>query len=352
MENFLEIDFIQIDSDGSGDAIPIRYKRNDITTIHLVDAGYKSTGQQIIDYINENYGNPKIIDAVIITHPDQDHLGGIITVLESFDVKSIWMNRPWLYASELLGKFKRFRTVDGLEKHLRKAYPKLDKIEKHADSQSIPIYAPFQGEKIGEFTVLSPTKKFYLSQVLKSDKTADIHESSLLKSLTEKLAAVIKSALWGEEHFPSEGTAPENQMSVIQYLDFDGHSFLLTGDAGREAFKIASEYALSIGITLPMKGKFQVPHHGSRRNVNIEMLDTWLGPKQRRNDPNRRGTAVISASDKDKDHPKKVVIRACFHRGYPVITTEYGSKRVGVNAPNRSGWSTANPVKYPEEMED
>jgi hypothetical protein len=41
----------------------------------------------------------------------------------------------------------------------------------------------------------------------------------------------------------------------------------------------AADYAPHIGLTLPRIDRFQVPHHGSRRNVSTEILDRWLGER-------------------------------------------------------------------------
>ena len=34
----------------------------------------------------------KKVDIVVLTHPDQDHLGGLIYILENFDIKEVWSN--------------------------------------------------------------------------------------------------------------------------------------------------------------------------------------------------------------------------------------------------------------------
>lgn len=66
-------------------------------------------------------------------------------------------------------------------------------------------------------------------------------------------------------------------MSVVQYANLHGHRILLTGDAGRAGLAEAADYAPFAGLALPGIDRFQVPHHGSRRNVSTEILDRWLG---------------------------------------------------------------------------
>ena len=143
-------------------------------------------------------------------------------------------------------------------------------------------------------------------------------------------------------------------MSVVQYGTLLGETILLTGDVGRDGLTEAAEFAPSVGLELPGISRFQVPHHGSRRNVSTELLDVWLG--KRLGSPVKEGeekfSAYISASKKDENHPRKAVIRAMHHRGGRVITTENGDKRSGKNAPYRKGWEAAESVPYPNEQEE
>ena len=65
-------------------------------------------------------------------------------------------------------------------------------------------------------------------------------------------------------------------MSVIQYANLCSEKILLTADAGRDALTEAADYAPWAGLILPGINRFQVPHHGSRRNLSTEILNRWL----------------------------------------------------------------------------
>ncbi|HIF9419666.1 TPA: ComEC/Rec2 family competence protein [Photobacterium damselae] len=354
MEDFYEIDFLNVQSKKSGDAIPLRYCIGGTTRIHVTDGGFQDTGYTVIEHINKYYGNPVYIDAVIVTHADGDHSGGLRKLFEIYEVGELWMARPWLYANELLERFARFTTVDGLTKRLREVYPNLVALEDLAIKHGVPIREPFQGAKIGAFHVLSPSKAFYLDLVVESDKTPHAAKTESFadaeKNFVIKVKNFIKST-WGAETFPPEDTSSDNNMSVVQYAELCGEKVLLTGDAGRAALNDAAEFAPCIGLILPGIDKIQVPHHGSRRNVSSELLDKWLGPKLATKPEKGHFSAVISASKDDDDHPRKSVIRAFTHRGAQVLTTEYANKRVSRNAPAREGWIPATAVPYPEEQE-
>ena len=362
MSDFFEIDFLDIESKKSGDAIPLRYSSNGITRIHITDGGFQDTGDKVVQHVKKYYDDPNTIDAVIVSHPDGDHAGGLREVLETFDVSELWMLRPWLYADELIDRFARFSNVENLVRRLKEVYPNIVALEEIAESKGIPIYAPFQGEVIGEFIVLAPTKERYLDLVVESEKTpkaARAAEESVqsmfanLGHLVEKVVSFIRAA-WGEETFSSEETSHENEMSVIQYANLFGKKILLTADAGRGALTEAADYAPWAGLELPGIDRFQVPHHGSRRNVSTEILDRWLGERlsEKLEDGAEEFTAIISASKEDKDHPRKAVIRACIHRGAKVISNEGPDIRTGYNKPPREGWTAIQPLPYPEEQEE
>jgi beta-lactamase superfamily II metal-dependent hydrolase len=355
MSDYFEIDFLDVGNSKSGDAIALRYNLDEKMRIHIVDGGFQETGEKLIEHIKEYYDSPSYIDAIIVTHPDGDHAGGLRDLFENFEIGELWMLRPWLYADEIIDRFKRVTSVENLKKRLKEIYPNIAALEEIAEEKGVPIYEPFQGRKIGEFVVLSPSKDFYLNLVVESEKTPEatkIAQESLLEAtgkLIRKAVAFIRSA-WGEEIFPEEDTSPENNMSVVQYANLCGKKILLTGDAGRAALMEAIEYAPLEGIIFPGIDRIQVPHHGSRHNVSSEILDNLIGPKLQTRQENF--TAIISAAKDDKDHPRKAVIRAFIHRGAKVITTEGKSIRTGHKAPHRDGWTAVESVPYPEDQEE
>lgn len=363
MTDFYEIDFLDVESDKSGDAITMRYKINGAETIHLTDGGFQSTGDKIISHIDKYYGKPKKIHHVVVTHNDSDHAGGLRKVLEEKEVGALWMLRPWLYAEELIDRFSRFKNVDNLKARLKEIYPNIAALEEIAETNNIPIYAPFQGEKIGAFTVMSPTKSRYLDLVVASEKTPEAakdenrSQANLLKSFAyaiEKAGDFIRS-LWGDEKFSSEETSAENEMSVVQYASLCDEKILLTGDTGRAGLSEAADFAPTIGLNLPGINRFQIPHHGSRRNVSTETLDRWLGQRfdnQADAEKANKFSAIVSAAKKDTNHPRKAVVRAIIHRGGRVSKTEGRDICYSKNAPQRDGWGPVTPEKYPSDQED
>jgi hypothetical protein len=58
------------------------------------------------------------------------------------------------------------------------------------------------------------------------------------------------------------------------------------------------------------------------------------------------------SAERDKDHPRKAVVRAMIHRGGLVAATEGKSIRTSMNAPDRKDWVAVKPPDYPDEQED
>ncbi len=360
MEDFFEIDFLNVESSKSGDAIPLRYRIDGQTRIHVTDGGFQETGDKLIEHINKYYNSPSYIDAVIVSHPDGDHAGGLRTLFDEYQIGELWMLRPWLYADELINRFSRFTSTDNLEKRLKELYPNLVALEDLAEQEDVPIREPFQGSQIGAFTVMAPTKDSYLDCVVESEKTPEAAKEALAQTTRDTFGRIVEKAItfirsaWGEEIFSEEDTSPENNMSIIQYAVLCDQSILLTADAGRVALTEAVDYAPYAGLSLPGVDRIQVPHHGSRRNVSTEILDRLLGHllPSKPEKGKEKFTAIISAAKKDEVHPRKAVKRAFIHRGAKVVSTEGKNIYTYNNAPNREGWGPVEPLPYPEDQEE
>jgi hypothetical protein len=363
LADFFEIDFLDVESDKSGDAIAIRYEIGGRTLIHVVDGGFQDTGESLAAHIRKFYGAPRRIDHVVATHPDGDHAGGLRTILEEFEVGALWMLRPWLYAGEIIGRFEDFTSVENLKRRLKDCYPNIAALEEIALRRNIPIYEPLQGAAIGAFRVLAPTRTRYLDLIVDSERTPEAAEqaergagaviAALLERAAAKVVAFVKAA-WGAEAFSPDDVSAENEMSVVQYGALCGKRILLTADAGRGALSEAADYAPASGLTLPGIDRFQVPHHGSRRNVSTELLDRWLGPRLAAQPEKGKELfhTYISSAKKDEAHPRKAVVRAMIHRGGSVATTEGKTVRSSLYAPNREGWVAVTPLPYPDEQEE
>ncbi|HLD82343.1 MAG TPA: ComEC/Rec2 family competence protein [Candidatus Omnitrophota bacterium] len=82
-EALLKIHFIDI---GEGDSILIQHKDRNV----LIDTGNILSGYKLVDYLKNN--KVSVIDHLIITHPDLDHLSGVFFVLPKLKVENLYDN--------------------------------------------------------------------------------------------------------------------------------------------------------------------------------------------------------------------------------------------------------------------
>ncbi|WP_171208737.1 MULTISPECIES: MBL fold metallo-hydrolase [unclassified Ruegeria] len=283
-----EIEFLPV-GEGNGDAICVRYSTNGSDfVIHVVDAGYVNTGQTVVDHIKKYYDEPDFIDHLVVTHPDRDHLGGVKTVLENFDVGSLRMNRPWLYAEQVLDNFHGRYTLQGLENALREAFPVLAELERTALQRGVKIDEAFAGHDIGAFKVLAPLKDRYLASISEFDQTPtsyqDVQSQGILAMASQAGRRFVEKAkqffseTWNEEKLEEnpDPTSTLNETSIVQYAIIDDRAVLLTADSGPIGLNEAAGVAEYLNIKRPLNF-IQIPHHGSRRNVTPSVLDQWLG---------------------------------------------------------------------------
>ena len=375
-----EIDFIGVNKEQAAkdaDAICLRWKNYDqygnaVYKVGVVDGGFENHGKAIVRHMNRYYFNDwggnkkpdeKVIDFMIVTHSDNDHTIGLKQVLENFSVKKIYMNIPWLYESELYDFIRDRRiTPYSLTRKLREAYPHVSEIEDIAVKQGIPIYSAFQGTLIEErLRILSPTKDFYLQLLVDSDKTPLQEESSLLHQIGDshqkmeeaaKAYAYTKYESWQDEILREDvDTTAENESSVVLYGNMDEEGFLLTGDAGIQALRIAMDYMDSIDIDIKQRVSFyQIPHHGSRRNVSPSILNRMLGDKVAKYETKRK-KAFASAAD-SSDHPLKVVTNAYTKRGVKVYKTGANCIRHHRGEMPERNWEAATPIEFSNYVEE
>jgi beta-lactamase superfamily II metal-dependent hydrolase len=72
---------------GHGDAVWVRGPDGQDL---LVDGGYRNEGPDLAAYLRARGCND--IEYMLVTHPDADHIGGLITVLQEMPVRAVWYN--------------------------------------------------------------------------------------------------------------------------------------------------------------------------------------------------------------------------------------------------------------------
>lgn len=361
MSNNYEIDFHPVGEGArSGEAITARIAIDGRSEVYVVDGGTMQSGESVVTAINQYYGTTNI-DRMVLTHPDDDHSSGLRYILENCDVRELWMHRPWLYADELVSRFKYAWTEQGLRQKLREGFPIVAELEEIALRKGVQIHDPFAGSQIGVFTVLSPTRDFYLDLLPNMSRTPEPADHAVIDDLRQSSAAgffgAIKNVVfgvfesWDIETLDNAGeTSASNESSVVLFGQVDEKRILLTADAGQLALERATSLCEQAGVPLQQFSVVSMPHHGSRRNIGPALLDRIIGP--RLSNGNSNGTiAVASAAKDDEHHPKRVVMNAFKRRGCETATTEGVGILTRYNVDMRAGFSAIKEIPIFSDVE-
>ncbi|WP_151735945.1 ComEC/Rec2 family competence protein [Paenibacillus tengchongensis] len=200
------------------------------------------------------------LDAVILTHGDQDHAGGLQAVLEGMPVSALLFNGT-LADSEAYGELMR----TALRKEVR-------------------LYAVHQG------MTLSPDGGTKLHFLWPETPTAGSSSDAGVPLIEE-----------------------QNHDSVAFRLEMNGYSFLFTGDMDKAAETEIVEAAELAGISAANSVEvLKAAHHGSKTSTGAGWLQFWQ-PK----------TAVISAGVNNLyGHPNSEVLERLAAAGIRVFRTD------------------------------
>lgn len=359
-ENYsLEIDFMPVgDGEKSGDAIALRFGLYEDgkwknQRVFIIDGGNIASGEALVKHVKEVYKTTKV-DRVILTHPDSDHASGLRKVIEELDVEKIWMHRPWSHWGDLKDSIVDGRiTKKSFTDKLKEAYQYAHDIQQLAIEKKIEIFSPKQGKSYsigGEsiLTVLGPSEELYTGLIQASGKTPDmgVFESTRTFSTDTKT----KTKLVHEDmNFTTENlaetdmpTSAENDMSLVLLLTVGKARVLFTGDAGTQGMHKAIYYATEKGISLKNLNIFDVPHHGSRRNLSKGILRHISA-----------NYSVVSCSVLGAPkHPSPIVINSLIRRNMTPYKTQGKvlNFRFG-GVPSREGYTTATPMPFTNIVE-
>ncbi len=264
------IDFLDVKD---ADAIVISYKKDDHSPriIVVVDAGNISDSDKIKHHIFETY-RTNVIDYAICTHPDIDHMGGFFGLLKDEDVTidKFLFKDPCRYLH--MSDFKRIRNEDEAIRRAIRAYNhpnfnemnlidlavyNCEKVESVSDGFVLPDI-PIQ--------VVGPSEDFFRQVALAMlENEADMNEEPDFGKYDENVEL--------DDSSSASVINVDNDMSVtnmasIMLLFTPGTDrYLLLGDATCASITEAMrKYDLSRCI-------IKVPHHGSRHNLNTDIID-------------------------------------------------------------------------------
>lgn len=346
-----EIDYIPVGTNSKGgDAIALRY--GDFTNpmnqkVVVIDGGTKDSGKALVEHIKTYYGTTHV-DTVVASHLHSDHISGLTEVFDGLSVGKLVVHYPWEYTEAIQKMSTSNASQHTLETRLEKSLSALSSLADLAEEKGVEVTQPFAGQTIMDgLYVLGPTKEYYESLLVNFGVVPEAKEEHKI----QEVVGAIKDAInWVAERLDIEtlsddypDTSSENNSSLVLLLVVDGKRFLFTGDAGKDALTRAIDYCEGLGISLSGIDFFDVPHHGSKRNLGPTILNR-LTPK----------TAFISCPrEGDPKHPSRKVCNALRRRGCPPLTTRNGATLCHPcdGAPER-GWQVATPEPFFDQVEE
>ena len=246
----------------------------------LIDSGPGRTYRQLAQEIQKLRDDKQVIDLLIITHIDDDHIGGILKMFEdpAFDpalIKQVWFNSGAVLAEQLSTLYAASREValypqtdtkisitqgNTLERYLQQV-PGWSKTLIHSGT------APLDWDNL-KITVLSPNYQA-LEKLHKHWPAATTAATPISSSATDYDRSIEEFIALPE---CSEDQAVCNGSSIAILLETSAAKLLFLGDA-HPSIVAASLKRLGYSAANPLEATFvKVAHHGSRYNTSAELL--------------------------------------------------------------------------------
>ncbi len=311
---------------GKGDShvVELRDESGDSRVI-VIDGGAAANSEPLLNHVSQYHDNG--VDIVVSTHPDTDHIGGLVSLLENHNVAHLILNDPRGVISEPL-LLKKARTALTSDEYsvFTSAFERMDALQSAAQAQGTSVHTLFASpDSIYDWGgwsvyVLGPSEGLFRDIWLNDEVVSAWFHSDT----TDAAVAAIPGTSIIDD--PSIDTKPVNNSSIIILIEGHGRKYLFTGDAGKRALRGAMTVK-----DISKLNWLDVPHHGSRRNLDRALI-THLAPE----------VAYISSPGTTK-HPRRAVVRALQKAGAMVYSTcRHGSVYNHYNLP-RDGWSPISP---------
>jgi beta-lactamase superfamily II metal-dependent hydrolase len=339
----IEVDMLNL---GNADSILVSCWKNGKADRILIDGGNTSDSDKVLAFLKER--SVSYLNHIVCSHPHDDHVGGLIGIVKSKDIDfgHAWIHLPWKHVDQTMLTTVLNRgevTAKRVVKIIKESVQSSQDFVKVVTDRGKPVAEPFQGGHIGFLFVCGPSQQFY-EQLLKDftdlEKLKLMEASRIayeklneLEDLQEATAQLGKKDAEGLGQAPTE---PENNSSTILWMTHPEGGLLFTADAGVEALTAVNQVYVNGLSNLRW---MQIPHHGSRRNVNEELIK-YFKPKE----------AFVSA-DGTKKHPRRAVVNAFKEADTKVYSTHYTLDGAGGNlwlplgeVPLRSNYISATPL--------
>jgi len=274
-----------------GDALWIEYGSGESVHRVLIDGGTPPTYQLLKQRIGALPADDRIFDLFIITHIDTDHIGGALKLLADRALgaafRDVWFNDwddlPPCPARGPVDGALMARVLQGLGIRRNRAFGGLPVAV--PDRGALPSPDPLPGGMV--LTLLSPGISQLVNlqctweKALRKARLGDPAHPNIdrLNELARRkgvqiprgVAPIDVEALSDVRFVKDRARANGSTIAVL--AEYGGRSCLLAGDAFPGVLMSCLERLRAARGGVPIViDAFKLPHHGSRRNVSIELL--------------------------------------------------------------------------------
>lgn len=327
-----EIDMLSL---GDADSILVTEWHQDrlLPVRVLIDGGNTGSADDVLGFL-WNRG-VRHLDHMVCSHLHDDHAAGLVQVVQQqwLTIGRAWLHQPRQHLN-LIQLIRLASQKVGRADEIRRSFATVDSLVAELARRSIVPAEPFPGAQIGPLLVLGPSRDYYGHLVsefvdLDAPPRPDRASQDAIDDLLEAL---------GHEPLDIQGespeTTPENNSGIVLFGVSAGKRMLFTSDAGAEALRRI--VAVDQARLLANVDWMQVPHHGSKRNIDRGLVEYF-----------RPSMVFVSAAGNTK-HPRRAVVNAFKSVGARVLSTHYPQGthlwyRAG-NVPARPDYSPAVPL--------
>ena len=312
-----------------GDAIVIRIDNDSNQILIVIDGGPNGCAERIADY----YDTLGYIDLLILTHYDEDHIGGLLEFIGRHTRdKSELIGEIWVNGARVI-YFDKDENVSSYDN----AYTLASYINRMKDKGIIKSFVYNINNSMEdvkhegfELSILTPTSsclekleanfKHYVDEHGLADDPDTDEQVSYGRTIQDSQKSL--ESLAEEKHKATTTFMNKTSISFILYAE--GKSIMMLGDADiNEVEKKLKDIGYSKESPVHLN-LVKLAHHGSKGNISKEFLDiidcndflfTTNGGTGGAYHPDRKTIALIMECHEKKSTGKKVTLRFNYPLG-------------------------------------
>lgn len=264
---------------GSGDCILVSFGEQNKKTNILIDGGIGLRAyRRLKNEIQEIAAKGEFIDLLVLTHTDEDHIGGILKIFKDSDIDKSIIKEMWFNSGKAIEQYLPGATLPAKISSIKIDYSgQLSagqgiELESLMDQYGVRWAGVVAGQNKringANIYLLSPARngleKFYKKwEYEKRTETQSAYHTDYHLTVKE---------LYGKNSFTEDNSIP-NLSSIAFLFEYQGKRALFLGDAYpsvvaeslRQYHKVSADAKLPVDVV-------KVSHHGSKGNTNEALL--------------------------------------------------------------------------------